>query len=229
MNNVLKVLTKQLSRDESRKIEKVLYGLHRRISVLEVGCGLGDKMKLLQRMGFNSILGVEKNPLLVKRAADRGLNVLSSGEFRDLHPRRHFDLLVMSHVIEHLSYDSFTGFMDFYLDHLRSGGWLLIITPILHTGFFMDLDHTRPYYPQGMQDYFGNGGQQIQVHSRHRLKLRDIRFRRSPFKLRMNRALLLKRNDFAPRLCNLLLAFLFKGSFGIIGRKTAWIGLFEKQ
>lgn len=221
--------TKALARDESAQIARVLAPLPRDLRVLDVGSGFGRKMRLLQRLGFSQVEGVEMNPAQVERARRDGLPVHQAEEFLRAGAPGSHDLLVMAHVIEHFSFDSLLEFMDAYLDRLRPGGWLLVVSPLLHKDFFLDLDHVKPYYPHGFKDFFGMGDEQVRTYSRHRLKLVDIRFRRSPWRMRMNRALLLKRDDLAPRLWNFLLALAFRCSGKLLGHKTGWIGLYRKR
>jgi len=57
----------------------------------------------------------------------------------------------------------------------------------------------------------------------------DLRFRRSPFKVKLSRALILKRGDLPVLAWNWLLALAFRASFGLVGHVTGWIGLYEKR
>lgn len=221
--------TKILARDESAQIAKVLQLLPRELSVLDVGCGFGRKMRLLQGLGFDNVEGVEKNLAQVESARREGLLVHAAEEFGQGAGRAVYDLLVVAHVIEHFPFDSLLEFLDAHLDRLRPGGWLLVVSPLMHKDFFLDFDHVKPYYPQGIKDFFGKGDEQVQAYSRHTLQLTDIRFRRSPWRLRLSRSLLLKRGDFVPKVWNLLLALFFRCSGKLLGQKTGWIGLYRKR
>ncbi len=221
--------TKSLARDESARIAKILQPLPRDLAVLDVGCGFGRKMRLLQKLGFSRLEGVEKNPAQVESARRNGLPVYEAGEFEQGAGQKTYDLLVMAHVIEHFPFDQLLKFMDAYLDRLRPGGWLLVVSPLMHKDFFLDFDHVKPYYPQGIKDFFGKDDEQVQSYSMHSLQLVDIQFRRSPWRLRLNRSLLLKRGDLVPRVWNLLLALTFRCSGKLLGHKTGWIGLYRKR
>lgn len=225
----LERVTKTLARDESAQIAKALESLPRDLSVLDVGCGFGRKMRLLQRLGFSNVEGVEKNTAQVDLARRDGLLVHEAAEFKQGAGKEGYDLLVMAHVIEHFPFDKLLEFLDAHLDRLRPGGWLLVVSPLMHKDFFLDFDHVKPYYPQGIKDFFGKGDEQVQSYSRHTLRLVDIRFRRSPWRLRLSRALLLKRGDLPPRVCNFLLALVFRCSGKLLGHKTGWIGLYRKR
>ncbi|MEG6549079.1 class I SAM-dependent methyltransferase [Desulfocurvibacter africanus] len=229
MRTWLERATKTLARDESAEIAKALEPLPRELSVLDVGCGFGRKMRLLQSLGFSNVEGVEKNTAQVKLARQDGLRVHGAEEFCQGVGQAVYDLLVMAHVIEHFPFDKLLEFLDDYLDRLRPGGWLLVVSPLMHKDFFLDFDHVKPYYPQGIKDFFGKGDEQVQSYSRHTLQLVDIRFRRSPWRLRLNRALILKRGDLLPKVCNFLLALAFRCSGKLLGHKTGWIGLYRKR
>jgi len=215
--------------DENRKIAMVLKNVSRDSSVLEVGCGYGEKMDLLQSLGFKNILGVEKNEEIVERDLESGKRVMSIGDFERECGDERFDMLVMSHVIEHFQWRELQDFLDSYLRHLRTGGFFLVVTPIFHPSFYDDFDHVKPYYPTGIKFLYGGEGRQFQLYSEHTLRLEDIYFRREPFEIRYSRAFYVQTRNRLPRLINILLALACKVSFGLIGRTTGWIGLYKKM
>lgn len=221
--------TKRLGRDERTKLAQVLAPLPRSARVLEIGCGFGRKLALLRTLGFASLKGVEMNPAVAAAARVEGFEVLTPEAFAAQAEPGSFDLLVLAHVIEHMDHKALLAFLDQALDNLTPNGRLLVLSPVLHRHFWLDLDHVKPYYPQGFKTFFGKGDDQVQRYSRHRLKLVDLRFRRSPFKIKLSRALILKRGDLPVLAWNWLLALAFRASFGLVGHVTGWIGLYEKR
>ena len=197
------------------------------MTILEIGCGRGGKTDFLRSQGFNNILGVEKNPHQVTGCNERGLNVVSLTEFEDKHTKNQFDFLILSHIIEHFQFEDLVGFIDRYLKHLKPGGLVLIATPMFHPHFWLDLDHHRPYYPQGIKNFYGKDTEQVGFSSEYKLKLKDIRFRKSPFQVKNHRNLLLKKNDLPLLIFNLISAVVFKFSFSVLGYKTGWVGLYQ--
>ncbi len=220
--------TKELARDESARVRRMLAPLPRSCRVVEIGCGLGRKLELLRGMGFSDLMGVEANPAVAERARRKGLDVIGPDEAPGVLADRPVDLMVLAHVVEHFAWRELCDFLNHYLNFLRPGGHLFLMAPLMHPRFWLDLDHVKPYPPQAFKLFFGEKDEQVQAYSPHTLKLRDVDFRKSPLRLTMNRALLLKRDDFWPRLANLSLAALFKGSGKLVGLKTGWLGLFEK-
>jgi len=231
MNTYLKRLIKAIetNRDEDKKIAKVLRYVNRESRVLEVGCGFGEKMDLLQSLGFKNILGVEKNEEIVRQVQEHGKNVISVREFEEEHGDDRFDLVVTSHVIEHFQWEKLKDFLDYYLEFLDDEGMFLVVTPVLHPFFYDDFDHVKPYYPAGIYFVYGGKDQQVQVYSRHVLQLKDICFRRQPYEIKFSRSLYIETYNRLPRLINILLALAYKVSFGMIGRTTGWIGLYVKS
>ncbi len=227
MRSRLRSITKYLSRHELGQWEKILSPLSRDLSILEVGCGRGTKTDFLRSIGFTDILGVEKNEHQVRECRDRGLNVVSLSDFDSNHGDERFDLLILSHIVEHFDSGSVVDFIDGYLKFLRPGGLLLVATPILHPHFWHDLDHCKPYYPQGIRNFYSGAGQQVGYFSQYCLKLKDIRYRRSPFRIKNSRSLLLKKNDLPVLLFNAASAALARLSFHLIGYKSGWVGLYK--
>ncbi|TIH19928.1 class I SAM-dependent methyltransferase [Marinifilum sp. JC120] len=223
----LRGLTKEFSRHEMMQWEKILAPLDRKMSILEVGCGRGGKTDFLRAQGFSNILGVEKNEFQVRECCKRGLNVVTLDEFSENHSADKFDFIILSHIIEHFDFAGLVEFIDGYLAHLKPGGLLLIATPMLHPHFWLDLDHQKPYYPQGIKNFYSGADEQVGFTSKYRLKLKDIRFRKSPFRVKNDRNLLLKKNDLPMLVFNMISAALFKISFSILGYKSGWIGLYK--
>ncbi len=220
-------ITKTVCRHEMSQWAAVLSGLDRNMAILEIGCGRGGKTDFLRSQGFTNILGVEKNSHQVASCNERGLNVVSLDDFENKQSEPQFDFLILSHIMEHFQFEALVGFIDGYLKHLKPGGLLLIATPILHPHFWLDLDHQKPYYPQGIKNFYGGNSEQVGFSSEYKLKLRDIRFRKSPFKVKNDRNLLLKKNDLPMLVFNLISAVVFKLSFFTLGYKTGWVGLYQ--
>lgn len=189
----LRILTRDFSRHEMVQWEKILAPLERSLSILEVGCGRGAKTDFLHEHGFSNILGVEKNEYQVRMCRNRGLNVVTLEDFAEKHESDMFDFLILSHIIEHFEFNGLVDFIDGYLKYLKPGGLLLIATPMLHPHFWLDLDHQKPYYPQGIKNFYSGQDEQVGFTSQYKLKLKDVRFRRSPFRVKNDRSLLLKK------------------------------------
>jgi 2-polyprenyl-3-methyl-5-hydroxy-6-metoxy-1,4-benzoquinol methylase len=96
--------------------------------VLDVGCAEGRLVQLLRDKGFSSY-GVEPSAMLVDVGRKTlGLDTLTHGEYAGhLFEKGHFDLIMSSGVIEHLS--SLDDYFAAAYGHLRDGGYLLTWTP----------------------------------------------------------------------------------------------------
>lgn len=217
----------ETNNNEETKIKKILDPLSKDLRVLDVGCGLGGKYQLLQSIGFNNILGVEKNRALVKVNIEDGRNVVSSEDFFQNYCDTEFDLILMSHLIEHFQWDELRAFMDSYLDLLKYNGYLLVVSPVYHTLFYGDFDHVKPYLPNSICNFFGTM-EQLQVYPEHRLELVDLSFRRAPFGLVFFRSLHIQGINKLPRFINFFLTLLYRLSFRTIGKTTGWVGIFRK-
>ena len=68
---------------------------------LDVGCGVGMHMELLRSKGME-VEGLDANPIAVEIARRRGLRVFLGGLEEARYPDNEFDVLLMSHVIEHV-------------------------------------------------------------------------------------------------------------------------------
>lgn len=211
--------------DESRRLARILASLDRTTPVLDVGCGYGRNLDLLRALGFRNIEGVEKNPDLVNAARARGHVCHLPEELEARGPQ--YQLLVMSHIVEHFDYASLQGFIESYLARLAAGGRLLIVTPLLHGAFYNDFDHVKPYYPMGFRMVFGNDLSQVQFQSEQVLELEDLAFFKDQWRLQYFRGLYLPGANRLPIHANRLLKLVFIASCGLIGKKIGWMGLYR--
>jgi SAM-dependent methyltransferase len=192
-----------------------------------VGCGYGRNLKSLRAAGFTRVTGVEKNNHIIKSVRQEGYICLGLDTFAET--TEQFDVILMSHVIEHFSPDALLDFMETYLDRLVSGGILVIATPLLGDYFYDDFDHVKPYLPTGILNIFGKSRAQVQFYSRNHLELSDLWFRRDFHKFVYYRAAYLKTPmTWLLRLVNVFSALIFRASFGWIGKVDGWVGVFKK-
>jgi hypothetical protein len=141
-----------------------------------------------------------------------------------------FDLILMSHVIEHFSPSDLKDFIDGYLDFLVPNGYLVIATPLMSDYFYDDFDHVKPYQPTGILQVFGNDKAQIQYYAKNKLELRDLWFRKGQYRLSFFSANYIKsRKTRLLQAFTFASAFLFLISFGLIGKKDGWVGVFQKE
>jgi SAM-dependent methyltransferase len=109
-------------------------------SVLEIGCGIGRNLEHLR----GSSVGVDHNSRAVEIARSRGLVAFTPDGLRASGwavPGR-FDSLLFSHVLEHTGFADAVALVRAYLDLLRGGGRVVVMTP-QEAGFRSDLTHVE--------------------------------------------------------------------------------------
>ena len=94
--------------------------------LLDLGCGDGWLLENMQNLGWK-VEGIDMDYKAVKIARSKGFNV-RFGKLEDqLYPDNHFDVITMSHVIEHV-YDPLKILRECYRI-LKPKGRLIIVTP----------------------------------------------------------------------------------------------------
>ena len=199
---------------------------HDKPRLLDVACGYGRYLKLLQDAKYD-VLGVEINAEIVDKNRNNGLNCVTVDEFKSSDEQ--FDLIIMSHIIEHFEPQALKDFLDFYLDRLKIDGYLIIATPLMSDYFYDDFDHVKPYQPAGVISVFGRSGAQVQYYSKNHLQLCDLWFRRGFYKFAHFRSNYIKSPLTWPlRMANFLSALVYRASFGLVGQVDGWMGVFKK-
>ena len=133
--------------------------------VLDLGCGRGIFLELLQTAGIQGA-GVDSNPTVVENCRQLGFevhqtDVLSFLEQATSNPSPSlYDGIFCSHVIEHLSGLEGVRLFEMCTRLLAPGGRLVIITPNVNNpkvwrhGFWLDPTHQRPY-PRALLEAMG--------------------------------------------------------------------------
>lgn len=196
-------------------------------SILDVGCGVGNKIEELTRLGFKNITGVDINNKNVQIVNEKGFNALSVTDFEQKYHGKKFDLIVFSHIVEHFQYNDLKIFIENYLQYLKSNSFVYISTPTLHRGFYDDFDHVKPYSHLSFLTMFSHHHRQIQFQSKYNFDLIDIYFRKSPYTIRFNRFLCKGKTSVLVLGINTILKLLFVVSGNEIGETTGWQGIFK--
>jgi len=226
IKNLYQKLTHYSSEDK-----KLLSFLRKHVEkndVLDVGCGYGRILRLLETQNYNA-LGVEINPEIVDTCNRDGLHCVTVDDFfNGNNAQKKWDTIVMFHVIEHLEPEKCFEFMDQYLDFLKPGGLLVIATPLLTPYFYEDFDHIKPYLPLGIQMVFGEKSAQVQFRSRNKIELIDLWYKKYFYRLTNQRFLYIQKYRWIVAITNIISALIFKVSFGFLGKKDGWMGVFRK-
>jgi 2-polyprenyl-3-methyl-5-hydroxy-6-metoxy-1,4-benzoquinol methylase len=214
--------------DEGKKVKKLLRGESRELKILDVGCGFGRNLELLQNDGFQNVVGVDINTELVKAARAKGLKAYDLNSFSENFQEQSFDLLVFSHIVEHLAYQDLKTFIENYAKYLRTGGKILIVTPVLQHSFYNDFDHVKPYYPISFATVFTRDVEQVQIQSSLALQREKLFFFKGQWRLRYFSSLYNEQSFSLPRYINMLLKLLYVSSRGLCGEVLGWMAIYKK-
>jgi len=193
--------------------------------ILDIGCGIGENLSFLKYNGFQNVIGVDISPQMVNKSNELNHVAYLVSELKE----NDFDVLLFSHVIEHVGYPGIVEFLEFYFKRAKMGAQVVIITPVLYNAFFNDVDHIRPYLPDGLMMLFSENNISRQYSSIYSLSLKDISFRRAPLmpyhiKIKYSK----KYRD------KLIWVFIFQTmkvlkaiSFSLLSKVTGYIAIFE--
>jgi len=73
--------------------------LKKNYSILDVGCGSGDVLLSLSRLGFSSLYGID--PYIKKEVYRKGLEIRKQTIF-EINKEKKFDVIMMHHSLEHM-------------------------------------------------------------------------------------------------------------------------------
>jgi SAM-dependent methyltransferase len=147
--------------------------------VLDVGCGRGEWLELLQEHGLRA-QGVDMNRIMVMRCKELGLDVVETdalGLLRGLDANS-LGAVTGFHIIEHLPYRTLISLFDETLRVLKPGGVAIFETPnpenliVAACNFYYDPTHRHPLPPEPMH-YLAEtrGFERVEIKRLHPLPL----------------------------------------------------------
>ncbi len=121
---------------------------------LDLGCGRGEWLELLEENGFGAV-GVDQDPQMLQSARDRGLRVYQDDaiDYLKTSPEDAAVLISGFHIAEHLPFEVLMELVTQSLRVLRPGGLLILETPnpeniaVGSNTFYTDPTHERPLPP----------------------------------------------------------------------------------
>ena len=142
-----------------------LLKVHDKQNALDLGCGRGEWLELLQENGFEA-LGVDLDQGMLQACHERGLPVTQAEAVSYLKTMDDESCSIISgfHIAEHIPFEALGELVAEALRVLRPGGLLILETPnpenlvVGTSGFYMDPTHRQPLPPQllcFLPEYYG--------------------------------------------------------------------------
>lgn len=130
---------------------KPLAALNPALPVLDIGCGRGEWLELLNDQGI-AACGVDTDDGMLAACLERGLNVVSVDALAHLASLPSSSLLAVTgfHIAEHLPFDRLQSLFAQAFRALVPGGLLILETPnpenllVGSANFYIDPSHQRP-------------------------------------------------------------------------------------
>lgn len=146
---------------------KPLLSLHEEAKAIDLGCGRGEWLEILDEAGFQPY-GVDLNSEMLAVCHERGLNVERKDAIEALKALPDETQAVVSgfHIVEHLPFSELQVLVQEAFRVLKPAGLLIMETPnpenliVGATNFYLDPTHNRPIPPQLLSflpEYYGYG------------------------------------------------------------------------
>jgi 2-polyprenyl-3-methyl-5-hydroxy-6-metoxy-1,4-benzoquinol methylase len=128
-----KELTEKIKEDWKQLSGEILPLLpaNKNSSILDIGCGYGDLLMLLDQSGYKNCRGIDISPEQVETAKSLGLNnveVANVFEYLAVHPAG-FDCITGIDIIEHFSKDELVHLLELVKSALKENGIAIFRTP----------------------------------------------------------------------------------------------------
>lgn len=146
--------------------------------VVDVGCGRGEWLELLQENEFNA-KGIDLNRLMVNESVKYGLDAINKDaiEYLKTLPKDSLSIVTGFHIVEHLPFEILISLFDEAFRVLKKGGMIIFETPnpenimVGSCSFYTDPTHINPIPPVTLEFLATNRGfTNVNIHRLHPLK-----------------------------------------------------------
>ena len=99
--------------------------------ILDYGCGFGQLIVALRKAGFSNVEGADINPIAIKSLHEQQViahNLLMDKDFHNKNSEK-FDIIIMSHVLEHIPKYEIVGILNSVRSLLTNEGSLIVMVP----------------------------------------------------------------------------------------------------
>jgi O-antigen chain-terminating methyltransferase len=136
-----------------------LLGGQKEARAIDLGCGRGEWLEVVQALGFE-VIGVELDRGMLEGLEGLGFHVelIDAVEFLEQQPDASADLVTGFHIAEHMPFAKLQALVEHVYRVLRPGGLLILETPnpenitVGTNGFYMDPTHKSPL-PTGLLSF----------------------------------------------------------------------------
>lgn len=133
--------------------------------IVDVGCGWGQFLWWLKEKGYTNLLGIDLGKEQEKQGSIIGVNIVcveDSTEYLE-NCKLSFDLVVMNHIIEHLSAEQGIKLLKAALNALSPGGKIIVQTPNLcsigaNWQRYIEITHITGYTEKSLSQIIGLAG-----------------------------------------------------------------------
>lgn len=151
--------------DIQERIRVYLPRLRDAAPVLDLGCGRGEALELLEAEGIEC-RGADSSSAMVRHCRERGLDAEHGDLLDALAGAEPGSLggIVSFHVIEHLAPERVERLVQLAFAALRPGGVLVLETPnplsvaVTARSFWLDPTHRRPVHPEALWACYEHAG-----------------------------------------------------------------------
>lgn len=147
-------------------IERILSN-NKSAKILDIGCGNGGLIQILKERGYKNVVGLDPSETCVSTMRNKGIEAYHGGLFSKKTIEKTFDLVILSHVLEHI-YDLSNAITN-VKNYLKPNGLVYAETPnatkypeyYIVPNYYFDTEHINHFSKLHQQNLFESYGYKL--------------------------------------------------------------------
>lgn len=162
--NQLKILLEKNSKDISRNLRKFfLENVKKGGKILDLGCGYGNFLYFIDNLGYKNVTGVDisTEEIEICQGTFSHFKIVQSDIFDYLeNTENKFDVIYLSHVLEHIPKEKLNALLKGIKGRLNDGGVVIIVIPNCAAYFnagvsrYADVTHEMGFVDKSLKQLF---------------------------------------------------------------------------
>jgi SAM-dependent methyltransferase len=108
---------------------RVVLGHDKTVSILDFGCGFGQNISAIKRLGYKNVCGYDIEPAALDFCKKNSIDVIDGRLVSVDHLNDQYDIILLTHVLEHIPKNEIVHTLEILRRAVKGNGFVFISVP----------------------------------------------------------------------------------------------------